>query len=398
MQTLKSFISLKWIEFRQKTYFMPVAVLCGTIFIFAVMMATKPHTKPYEPTQRVWAVSAQTAQFGSVSPSVTAFGELAARREVNLRVLVAGEVISTSTAFEEGARVEAEEELLRLDPFTYENALKDAKAQLRGGMALLKERKVAFDLAQVEFARAEKLLAKGNVAQKYIDDRKLDLTVAESRYVQQQASVDRLKVLVARAQRDLENTILRAPFAGHLSNLNAREGRLLSLNDQVATISDATAYEVRFNLSDAQYGRFLAAGTELVGLSVDVVWRVGGKETVLKAQLTQVGARISQNTRGVDLYARVVSEVPANMRAGAFVNVLLRGTPIDNVAEIDRDALYGDRRLFVIKNGHLQERQVDIIGETEKTVLIQAGLEQGEQVLLTRFNEAAENVAVKVID
>lgn len=397
VQNVRDLLNQQWGRARAQRYFMPLAVFGFFVVVFILLMVTKPQTKPYEPVQKVWAVSAQTVRYGAVQPSFTAFGELAARRVVNLRALVSGEVISTSEKFEEGSRVDAGEELLRIDPFNYQNALADAEAQLRGGDALLKERKVALSLAKVEYERATKLIAKGTVAQKYVDDRQLELTVAESRYVQQQAAVDRLKVLVSRAQRDLEHSVVRAPFAGHLSNVEAREGRLLGLNDQVATISDATAYEVRFNLSDAQYGRFIESGTELIGLPVKVVWQIGGQEIELEAELTQVGARISQSTRGVDLYARILGDIPPSLRGGAFVNVVLEATPLENVVEVSRDALYGDQRLFVIVNGQLQERLVNIVGETDETVLIQGGVNEGEQILLTRFNEAAAEVAVKVV-
>lgn len=384
-------------RYRRKRYFMPVSVFVFFVFCFVVLVVSKPQTKPVEDRQQVWSVSAQRAQLGTSEPRVNAFGELVPRRKVNLRALVAGEVVATSPVFEEGARAEKGEELLRLDPFNYENALADAEAQLRGGRALLIERKAALDLAKVETERAKTLREKGTVAQKYADDRNLDLAIAESRYQQQLASVDRLKVLVKKAKRDLENTVVRAPFDGHLSDLNAREGRLLGLNDQLATISDATSFEVRFNLSDVQYGRILESGAELIGRPVDVMWRIGGEEIKLLARLTQVGAQISQNTRGVDLFAQVEGDIPPSLRGGAFVTVVLRGAPVEQVIEIKRDALYGDNRVYVIMNGRLQSRTIEIIGETDETVFVRSGLADGEQVLLTQFNEAAPEVAVKVV-
>jgi membrane fusion protein, multidrug efflux system len=395
---LKQIIVKYWLAFRARKFFLPVLVMAGFAFLFVILMASRPETKPVEPTQRIWSVTAQTVTRGAIQPSVEAFGELASRREVNLRVLVAGEVISTSDKFEEGARVEAGEELLRLDPFNFDNALKDARAQLRGGQALLDERRASLELAKVEFQRAETLIQKGTVAQKYVDDRRLELTIAKSRFTQQDAAVDRLKVQVARAERDLKNSVLRAPFSGYLSGLNARKGRLVGLNDQVATLSDAESYEVRFNLSDAQYGRFLETGTELVGSVVDVIWSVGGREVKLKARLSQVGARISQDTRGVDAYAHIVGDIPASLRSGAFVRVLVRGSEINNVVSVKRDAFYGPNMLYVIQDGKLVARNVEIVAETDTAMIIGEGLADGELVLLTRFNEAAPEVAVKVFN
>jgi len=264
-------------------------------------------------------------------------------------------------------------------------------------MALLREREAAYELSKVEYERAEKLFAKGNVAQKYIDDRKLEATIAESRMIQQKSAVERLDVLVARAKRDLRNTSLVAPFDGYISGLQAREGRLLNINEPVATISDARSYEVRFNLSDAQYGRFLKTGTDLVGRPVDVRWNIGDETITLEATLTQVGARISKNTRGVDAIARIDGETPAALRGGAFVDVVLRGQDVPNVVAVPKTALYGASQIYVIVDDRLQSRIVEIAGETQGNVIIASGVESGDKILLTRFNEAAPEVSVKIM-
>jgi RND family efflux transporter MFP subunit len=377
--------------------FLPLSVLALFILGYALLMATGSETKPISAPERSWSVTAQEAQYGDIQQSIDAFGELISRREVDLRMLVAGEVIETGKNYDDGALVKKGDVLIKIDPFNYKNAVKDTAAQLRGGTALLREREAAYELSKVEYERAEKLFDKGNVAQKYIDDRKLDVTIAESRMIQQKSAVERLDVLVARAKRDLRNTALVAPFDGYISGLQAREGRLLNINEPVATISDANSYEVRFNLSDAQYGRFLKTGTDLVGRPVDVRWNIGGETITLTAILTQVGARISQNTRGVDAIARIDGETPAALRGGAFVNVVLRGHDIPNVVAVQKTALYGDNQIYVIVDDRLQSRQVEIMGETQGNVLISSGVENGEKILLTRFNEASPEVAVKVL-
>jgi len=365
--------------------FLPLSVLALFILGYALLMATGSETKPISAPERSWSVTAQEAQYGDIQQSIDAFGELISRREVDLRMLVAGEVIETGKNYDDGALVKKGDVLIKIDPFNYKNAVKDTAAQLRGGTALLREREAAYELSKVEYERAEKLFDKGNVAQKYIDDRKLDVTIAESRMIQQKSAVERLDVLVARAKRDLRNTALVAPFDGYISGLQAREGRLLNINEPVATISDANSYEVRFNLSDAQYGRFLKTGTDLVGRPVDVRWNIGGETITLTAILTQVGARISQNTRGVDAIARIDGETPAALRGGAFVNVVLRGHDIPNVVAVQKTALYGDNQIYVIVDDRLQSRQVEIMGETQGNVLISSGVENGEKILLTRF-------------
>ncbi|MDA8712329.1 efflux RND transporter periplasmic adaptor subunit [Alphaproteobacteria bacterium] len=377
---------------------MPLLVLMGGFFGFSVLVATKPQTKPAENREITWSVAAQKVAYEIYQPRISAFGELRPRREVNLRALVSGEVIATSAGFEDGAQVSKGDVLLEIDPFTYENQLADARAQLKGAKAVLKERQAAAKLSRQEKARAQKLFKKGTVSQKTVDDKNTDATIKAARAEQQQSAVDRINVQVKKAKRDLANTKVIAPFSGFLANITAREGRVLNPNDQVGVLLDSDNFDVVFNLSDAEYGRFLERNSEVIGRPVNIVWQLGGERIELKAEIERVGAQISQTTRGVDVYARIDGKLPSNLRGGAFVTVELLAQPVPDVMAISKDALYGDNTLYLIENGRLTRKTIADFIDDGAQVLLRSGLNVGDMVLMTRFNEAAPGVAVKVVE
>jgi RND family efflux transporter MFP subunit len=377
---------------------MPLLVLMGGFFGFSMLVATKPQTKPAENREITWSVAAQKVAYEIYQPRISAFGELRPRREVNLRALVSGEVIATSAGFEDGAQVSKGDVLLEIDPFTYENQLADARAQLKGAKAVLKERQAAAKLARQEKARAQKLFKKGTVSQRTVDDKNTDATIKAARAEQQQSAVDRINVQVKKAKRDLANTKVIAPFSGFLANITAREGRVLNPNDQVGVLLDSDNFDAVFNLSDAEYGRFLERNSEVIGRPINVVWQLGGERIELKAEIERVGAQISQATRGVDVYARIDGKLPSNLRGGAFVTVELLAQPVPDVMAISKDALYGDNTLYLIENGRLTRKTIADFIDDGAQVLLRSGLNVGDMVLMTRFNEAAPGVAVKVVE
>jgi RND family efflux transporter MFP subunit len=385
-------------EGRLRKIAMPLLVLMGGFFGFSMLVATKPQTKPAENREITWSVAAQKVAYEIYQPRISAFGELRPRREVNLRALVSGEVIATSAGFEDGAQVSKGDVLLEIDPFTYENQLADARAQLKGAKAVLKERQAAAKLARQEKARAQKLFKKGTVSQKTVDDKNTDATIKAARAEQQQSAVDRINVQVKKAKRDLANTKVIAPFSGFLANITAREGRVLNPNDQVGVLLDSDNFDVVFNLSDAEYGRFLERNSEVIGRPVNIVWQLGGERIELKAEIERVGAQISQTTRGVDVYARIDGKLPSNLRGGAFVTVELLAQPVPDVMAISKDALYGDNTLYLIENGRLTRKTIADFIDDGAQVLLRSGLNVGDMVLMTRFNEAAPGVAVKVVE
>ena len=331
-------------------------------------------------------------------PRISVFGELRAKRKVRLRALVSGEVVAADAKFEDGARVAEGELLLTIDPFNYETRLDEAKAQLKGAKALLTERKAATQLAYQDLKRAQQLFDKGTVSKKTLDDRKTDHTIKKARRDQQQSVVDRLAVQVKRAQRDLDNTKVVAPFDGYVTDITARQGRVLNPNDQIAVLYDADNFEVVFNLSDAEYGRFLQRNAEIIGRPVNIAWDVGGERIELTATIKRVGAQISQSTRGVDVYAELEGPLPSNVRGGAFVSVNLTAQPVPDVMALPKDALYGDNQAYLIVAGRLEPVQLNDYIDDGRNILLRSGLEAGTQVLLTRFNEAAPGVAVKVME
>jgi multidrug efflux pump subunit AcrA (membrane-fusion protein) len=89
---------------------------------------------------------------------------------------------------------------------------------------------------------------------------------------------------LAAAESALRNTELRAPFAGTVAFLGAREGELIAPGSTAAAVADLSAWEVEtIDLSEADVNR-IAAGDEAV-LAFDAI---PGLE--LPARVTRVGA------------------------------------------------------------------------------------------------------------
>jgi hypothetical protein len=65
---------------------------------------------------------------------------------------------------------------------------------------------------------------------------------------------------------------------------------------------------------------------------------------------------------------------------------------------ISKDALYGDNFIYLVENGRLARHIIDDYVDDGARILLKSGLVPGALVLMTRFNEAAPGVAVKVVE
>ena len=124
------------------------------------------------------------------------------------------------------------------------------------------------------------------------------------------------------------------------------------------------------------------------------------REISFEGVVKYVGARIDPSIRGVDVIADVKDVGNSQIRGGAFVEVIMQGNKLSNVASIPEDALFTDNEnidfVYVITNNRLEVRRVKSLMKVGGNILISEGVSDGENVLTTRFTEAAEGVLVNI--
>ncbi|MFQ5625264.1 MAG: HlyD family secretion protein, partial [Methyloligellaceae bacterium] len=311
----------------------PVLVLALGIATFVGLKATKPEIPQRALQERVWPVKAVAADITNFQPALTLYGQTVSGRRVELRSLVSGEVLETGPRLREGGVVAKGDVLLRIDPFQYRGALDEAEAKLAEARAksreisatieseqdALKRAREQLEIARRDLERAVPLAEKGTVSKKVADDRRMivsereqsldqrvnNLAIQQARAAQQRAVISQLEWRVRQAKRNLEDTVLTAPFDAYVTSVGAETGRIVSANDRVATLLDANWVDVRFTLSDRQYGRIVASGRPLAGRRVKVLWYVGDEPVSYSARIERVGAEIAAEKGGVEIYARL---------------------------------------------------------------------------------------------
>lgn len=413
---------------RVKTVFkiaLPVLVLVGAVGIAGVLQATKPVLTPAPPEETSWLVSTVSATVGTIRPEIVAFGEIVALRDAELRAAVAGKIVTTSPAFVDGGRVKAGDLLVAVDPFDYELALGEAKAALAEARAHLAEleAQIAVEtsglkrddeqlaLTERELGRRTKLKESGVGTDKSIDDvrmqwserdearvsRRENLRAWRARADQTRAEIERNELLVKRAERNLADTTIVAPFDGYLSETSGTIGKELNLSDRLGRLVDLGTLEARFHLSDAVYGRLIADGAVLAGKPVTVIWHSGASETRFKAQLARADGRIDPKTGGVELFARlapVTGDTP--LRPGAFVEVKLPDRAYDDAVQLPETALHDERTVYAVGDGRATPRAVELLARIGNDVVVRGALIPGDIVITSRFAEIGPGAKVTV--
>ncbi|MEN2494318.1 MAG: Multidrug resistance protein MdtA [Hyphomicrobiaceae bacterium hypho_1] len=443
----KNFISLH-ARLIAKTL-LPVFVLLGAIGFYKLLTTTKPKSTNQAPQKVVLPVRTMSVSHIDDQPVIILYGTTVAGRELELRALVAGKVMRTGPHLLSGGEVKTGDMLLEIESFDYEIKVSEIQSQLSEANAKLIETKASLEvdkgnlihaneqlrLAQIDLNRAKLLFARGTVSKRTVDDRSLTfsqrqqvvrqykdkLKVWSARKLQQQAVISRLEINLASARKRLAETRLKSPFNAYVTDVGAQVGLNLSVNDRVATLIDRDWIDVRFAITDRQFGRLSAGNVDLVGRGIVVSWDVGSSLLRYEAIIERIDARVKPQDGGIYVYGRIKAPLkPAPIRPGTFVEVKLFDIEYKNVVKVPSEALYeiknssvskdlGDlegleansiidyRKVYVITEGKLRARQVRVVGVSGKYFLIRGKIRDGENVLVTRLSRPGEGVLVKDI-
>jgi multidrug efflux system membrane fusion protein len=402
---------------------LPLLVLVGAVAVAGYLQATKPQLAPEASTERVWLISTATAAVADRQPELLAYGEIVAQRDVEMRALVAGQIVAVGENFIDGGWVREGDLLVQIDPFEFDAAVASGEAQVLEADARLTEigaqidaelTNLTYDRGQLEIAERElerrKALAEDKViSEKALDDARLSrnerartvalsersLQMLRASAERQQAVIAQTDVTLRRARRDLRNSRLLVPFDGFLTETGAAIGKSLPVNGQVARLIDLSQLEAKFHLSNGEFGRLINAPEGLLKRPARVVWRVGTEMFRYDAEIARVGAEIEAASGGVQAYAQIdMTEARTSLRPGAFVEVYLRDRLYRQVARLPESALHEDERVYVVVDGRLQPRLVELVARIDNDVLVQGELAHGEIVATTRFPGIGPGVKV----
>ncbi len=400
-----------------------VLILLIGIVVVVGLVATRPAVTRKPPVERVWTIGTATVDIRNFQPDLKLLGEIVAGQSAELRPLVAGRVVEVGKSYVNGGKVRKGDLLVAIEAFDYELMVKERTAQVAEARARLDELQAEksseqallqgnleqFDLQKREVGRRESLRSRGTGTQKALDDSKLRLSELsqavvsreksiaglEARIKQQQAVIDRQQVALERALRDLEKIRLVAPFDGFVSGAETAIGKQVGTSDKIATLIAADRLEARFHMSDSEYARLVAAGG-VEGRKATVIWRAQARNFVYDAVIERTESQVTASSGGIDLYARIDGiKLDTLLRPGVFVEVAVPDREYLKVARLPQSAVHGGDTVYIVKDGRLEPRVVEIMTRISDEVLVQGDLRPGDIIATTGFAEIGPGVKVR---
>ena len=336
-----------------------------------------------------------------------ASGYIVARRRATVSSKVTGKVVKVM--LEEGQRVEAGQIIALLDDANWRATLAQTKAQLDQAEASVASTQTAFDDAKPIFERSEKQKAAAVISAQSFDESRAQFDVAHHNLLIAQRGLEAARAGVEVAQHNLEDTVIRAPFAGIVTEKTAQPGEMVSpisagggfTRTGIGTIVDMDSLEVEVDVSENFINRVRPQQPVTIKLNAYPDWDIPGSviATIPTADRAKATVKVRIAIKPKD--PRIIPEMGARV---AFLSDNEPSTagaekgPVPGVV-IPADAISTSGTasiVFLVHGATVERRAVRLGGKTTAGQIVTAGVEAGNTVALGDLSKLSDGAHVRI--
>ncbi|MCY3023460.1 MAG: efflux RND transporter periplasmic adaptor subunit [Planctomycetota bacterium] len=360
-------------------------------------------------------------------PEVTATGRILPVLRANVGARLSGRIVGWAQTEDKalldvGMVAKEGQEIFRIDPTTYKARVDVAQAALQRAQAALADLKAGVREESRQALRAAVAEIDARIAERKTDEARFRRLVEEDKTVpvkrleevqlqikvleeQRRAAQARLaeaeagptitqvavaeaavaeaKALLATAELDLRDTVIKAPFTGLILQRFKSPGDYLNNAPftEVLDLASVDALEAELRLPETYYQQIVPGQT-----------KVRLRTPLLKADLmlpvTRVVAAIDPQSGSFAFRVRIPPEQRGQLAGGVFVQgtVILDGAAtaviVPQRAVIGAAGAEGEAAVYVAVDGKMSRRPVVLGDMLTEAVLIKSGLKPGEKVVL----------------
>lgn len=310
----------------------------------------------------------------TLSQGLPISGSLRAVNSAFVKARAAGELQGLTVR--EGDPVQAGQVIAKVDATEYAARVSQAQQQADAARAQV-------EIAQRQYDNNKALVDQGFISKTALDTSFNNLTAAQSNYKAALAAVDMNR-------KTLDDTVLRAPISGIVSQRLAQPGERVAVDSKVIEIVDLSRLEMEASLS--------AADSVSVRVGQDATLQVEGRDEKVPAKVVRINPSAQAGSRSVLAYLQV--EQPAGLRQGLFAQGTLATGEVKAIAvplstvRTDKPAPY----VQVVENDKVVHKAVELgaRGEANGEMMVAVkGIAPGAVVIKGSLGPLREGSQVK---
>ena len=290
-------------------------------------------------------VSGFVAEHQPFTRHIEESGVLTGNKESTIAAETGGRVVEINV--EVGDNVRVGEPLVRLDDELYRLDSEHAK--------------IAYDKAQMDLERLEKLYTDKSVSDSDIEAVRLAAKGAEVQY--------------RMALKTYQDATIKAPFNGTVAAKFTEVGQMVERGAPIVQLVDLSTLKLIVPVSEADV-KYVTPGAEAI------IYIESAADTV-RAQVAAVGSRATSGARTFPVELKMKGA--KNLRSGMFARAIIATATEHEAMLLPRAAVLpdaGNMIVFLANGATAQKQPVRIIGTTGDKIAVE-GVSEGDTVLTT---------------
>ena len=372
-----------------------IIFLVALIFIF-ILKFTSNDKALQDENDEVFFVETEKIILKDNSPEYLFYGNIIAQNQVDVISQLSGKIINISPKVLSNKYFKKGEKIFELDPFNYKqelikkiSELEELKNELKSKNLIFSEIEKQQILSKKNYDRKTQLVG-DIVTKKNLEDAATELSINNAKVLDIkssiQAIISNIKVAesqVRLAQRNLKNTIYRAPFAGKLDNSFIEVGVEVSTGRILGKFLNTSGLNVQFFVGENIYTHI----SNILGKEAQVLWKKSNFKKNYSAKVFYIDSAINKERAGLNIKANL-EEISENdpIKPGVFVEVIIQGITIKESFLVDENSIYEDTFIYTLEGNKAVRKKINVEGFAKEKVIITGKKLNNKKIILTRIN------------
>jgi RND family efflux transporter MFP subunit len=367
-----------------------IVLFVAVLAVRIILLVTKGSGNNQQFQASAVAVEVGEVQYGPIEDIREFTGSVFPYNQYIVAPKVSGRVIQIRKRI--GDWVERGELIARIDDAEYEQAVREAEANLKIAQAAVAESASQLELARQDKERMESLQTKGLASTAEMDAALTNYLAQQSRYKLAQAQVEQREASLKSSKIRLSYTQLTASRAGFIGERFVDEGALLAPNTAVVSVIEIDSVIVRTTITERDYG-LIEAG-QPVEVSVDAF-----PSRSFSGHVSRIAPMLREASRVAQMEVEVAND-SLLLKPGMFAGVSVMITSKESAQIVPSEAVVsrGEEtgifvvqggsaiaRYFPVRTGIVTPRLTEILSPRIEGLVITLGqhlLDDGSPVLL----------------
>jgi RND family efflux transporter MFP subunit len=351
---------------------------------------------------------AQDSTSGSATSGASlldASGYVVARRQATVSSKITGKVLEV--LIEEGQRVAANEVLARLDDSNARARLQQAEAQIAQAEANLQAAQTALNDARPIYHREEQERAQALISAQDFDSAKATYNAAAAAFAVAQRAVAVARSSLVVAQRDEDDTVVRAPFAGVVTVKAAQPGEMVSpvsagggfTRTGIGTVVDMDSLEVEVDVNENFITRVRPGQPVTIRLNAYPDWEIPGEVIAIIPTADRSKATVKVRVAFKRRDERILPEMGARVSflqdaAANTANAPARRALIVPVEAVEVNGDTGT--VFILHDDKVEQRTVKLGAQSAQGQVVLSGIDAGAKLAIAVSGKLSDGVKVRI--